>query len=132
MLWLETFRTSIGADNHKTSPIVWFQETNTYLGGRDDTLAWCRTILSAAVMENPIDSVSDHFKNIDAWNPEHGYEYDLVVIGGGSGGLACSKEAKKLGAKVAVLDYVKPSPAGNCEILFDNDDDDDDDDDMMR
>jgi len=42
----------------------------------------------------------------------HGYDYDLVVIGGGSGGLAASKEAAKLGAKVACLDYVVPSPAG--------------------
>ncbi|KAF3850570.1 hypothetical protein F7725_012342 [Dissostichus mawsoni] len=33
------------------------------------------------------------------------YDYDLVVIGGGSGGLACSKEAAQLGQKVAVLDY---------------------------
>lgn len=40
------------------------------------------------------------------------YEYDLVVIGGGSGGLACAKEAAALGAKVAVLDFVKPSPQG--------------------
>ena len=23
---------------------------------------------------------------MDAWNPDHGYEYDLIVIGGGSGG----------------------------------------------
>lgn len=38
--------------------------------------------------------------------------YDLVVIGGGSGGLAAAKEAANLGAKVAVLDYVKPSPIG--------------------
>lgn len=38
--------------------------------------------------------------------------YDLVVIGGGSGGLACGKEAVQLGAKVAVLDYVAPSPRG--------------------
>lgn len=38
--------------------------------------------------------------------------YDLVVIGGGSGGLACSKAAAKLGKKVAVCDFVKPSPAG--------------------
>jgi thioredoxin reductase (NADPH) len=38
--------------------------------------------------------------------------YDLVVIGGGSGGLACGKEAVQLGAKVAVLDYVTPSPRG--------------------
>ena len=30
------------------------------------------------------------------------------MIGGGSGGLACSKEMAKLGAKVAVLDFVKP------------------------
>lgn len=43
----------------------------------------------------------------------HEYEYDLVVIGGGSGGLSCSREAAKLGKKVAVLDYVKPSPAGS-------------------
>ncbi|XP_001237264.2 thioredoxin reductase 1, mitochondrial isoform X2 [Anopheles arabiensis] len=40
------------------------------------------------------------------------YEYDLVVIGGGSGGLACAKQAVQLGAKVAVLDFVKPSPRG--------------------
>lgn len=41
------------------------------------------------------------------------YDYDLIVIGGGSGGLACSKEASKLGAKVAVFDFVKPSPYGS-------------------
>jgi thioredoxin reductase (NADPH) len=40
------------------------------------------------------------------------YDYDLVVIGGGSGGLACAKEAIQFGAKVAVLDFVKPSPRG--------------------
>nr|ALJ76682.1 thioredoxin reductase 1 [Epicauta chinensis] len=39
-------------------------------------------------------------------------EYDLVVLGGGSGGLAAAKEAASLGAKVAVLDYVTPSPRG--------------------
>ncbi|XP_077600329.1 thioredoxin reductase 2, mitochondrial-like [Stigmatopora nigra] len=40
------------------------------------------------------------------------YDYDVVVIGGGSGGLACSKEAAQLGQKVAVLDYVEPSSRG--------------------
>uniref|UniRef100_A0A8C1T4H3 thioredoxin-disulfide reductase (NADPH) n=1 Tax=Cyprinus carpio TaxID=7962 RepID=A0A8C1T4H3_CYPCA len=40
------------------------------------------------------------------------YEYDLIVIGGGSGGLACSKEAAALGKKVMVLDYVVPTPKG--------------------
>ncbi|XP_063226018.1 thioredoxin reductase 1, mitochondrial isoform X2 [Bacillus rossius redtenbacheri] len=39
-------------------------------------------------------------------------EYDLIVIGGGSGGLACAKEAVQHGAKVAVLDFVTPSPIG--------------------
>ncbi|XP_030647241.1 thioredoxin reductase 2, tandem duplicate 2 [Chanos chanos] len=40
------------------------------------------------------------------------FDYDLVVIGGGSGGLACSKEAAQFGQKVAVLDYVEPSVKG--------------------
>lgn len=41
------------------------------------------------------------------------YDYDLFVVGGGSGGLACSKEAVRFGAKVAVSDYVAPSPFGS-------------------
>jgi len=44
--------------------------------------------------------------------PEDGYDYDLIVLGGGSGGLAISKEAAALGKKVAVFDFVKPSPQG--------------------
>lgn len=36
----------------------------------------------------------------------------MIVIGGGSGGLACAKEAVANGAKVACLDFVKPSPLG--------------------
>ena len=44
--------------------------------------------------------------------PEAGYDYDLIVIGGGSGGLAVSKESAALGKKVVVFDFVKPSPAG--------------------
>ncbi|XP_003377568.1 thioredoxin reductase 1, cytoplasmic [Trichinella spiralis] len=39
-------------------------------------------------------------------------QFDLVVIGGGSGGLACAKEAATFGKKVAILDYVKPSVHG--------------------
>uniref|UniRef100_A0A9L0TLV9 thioredoxin-disulfide reductase (NADPH) n=1 Tax=Equus caballus TaxID=9796 RepID=A0A9L0TLV9_HORSE len=40
------------------------------------------------------------------------YDYDLIVIGGGSGGLACAQEAAVLGKKVMVLDFVLPSPQG--------------------
>ncbi len=42
----------------------------------------------------------------------HPYDYDVVVIGGGSGGLAASKEAARLNRKVAVCDFVVPSPPG--------------------
>ena len=40
------------------------------------------------------------------------HDFDLVVIGGGSGGLSCAKEAANLGLNVACLDFVKPSPPG--------------------
>lgn len=43
---------------------------------------------------------------------EQEYEFDLFVIGGGSGGLAASKAAAKLGARVGLADFVKPSPIG--------------------
>lgn len=35
-----------------------------------------------------------------------------MVVGGGSGGIACAKEAVTYGKKVAVLDFVTPSPQG--------------------
>ncbi|XP_046559567.1 thioredoxin reductase 2, mitochondrial-like [Haliotis rubra] len=54
-------------------------------------------------------TLSSHFRLFSAPASE---KYDLVVVGGGSGGLACSKEAAGLGKKVAVLDYVIPSPRG--------------------
>ena len=41
------------------------------------------------------------------------YDYDLFVIGGGSGGLACAQAAAKYGAKVGLADFVKPSPPGS-------------------
>ncbi|XP_032504005.1 thioredoxin reductase 3 isoform X2 [Phocoena sinus] len=40
------------------------------------------------------------------------YDYDLIVIGGGSGGLSCAQEAAALGRRVMVLDLVVPSPQG--------------------
>lgn len=40
------------------------------------------------------------------------YEYDYFVIGGGSGGLASSKEAALFGKKVGIADYIVPTPIG--------------------
>ena len=45
-------------------------------------------------------------------NPVVEQDYDLIVIGGGSGGLACANEAAKLGSKVAIVDYVHPTTHG--------------------
>ena len=65
------------------------------------------------------------FVSFDASNPfgeekkvtveaprDHPYEYDLFVIGGGSGGISAARWGAELGKKVAFADYVKPSPAG--------------------
>jgi pyruvate/2-oxoglutarate dehydrogenase complex dihydrolipoamide dehydrogenase (E3) component len=40
------------------------------------------------------------------------YDYDLFVIGGGSGGLSSAKSAAKLGKKVGLADFVTPAPTG--------------------
>ncbi|KAG2381992.1 hypothetical protein C9374_005784 [Naegleria lovaniensis] len=61
------------------------------------------------------DTASNHQDSIiDTKEPEmdHGYDYDLIIIGGGSGGIACAKAAQQLGAKVAVFDFIQPSPHG--------------------
>jgi len=106
------------AAGHSSSPCVWFSKTATdkidtadvesFLGGNDDTLAWCRTFMSPCEEKDTggVTMMDDGHK------VDHGYDYDLIVIGGGSGGMAAAKEAAQLGAKVACLDFVKPSPAG--------------------
>lgn len=77
----------------KTFPQVFVNKT--FIGGCDDTIAAKESgALDAALL-----------KTIS-------YDYDLIVIGGGSGGLSASKTAADLGRKVALFDYVKPSPRG--------------------
>lgn len=43
---------------------------------------------------------------------EESFDYDLFVIGGGSGGVTAANRAAKLGKRVALADFVAPSPRG--------------------
>ena len=88
------------------------ESVTEFIGGHDDTLDWCRRFAAPAASAKD-DDASIPSMVPDGHTPDHPYEYDLVIIGGGSGGLAASKEAASFGARVAVLDYVKPSPAGS-------------------
>eukprot|EP00538_Stauroneis_constricta_P011269 CAMPEP_0119545558 /NCGR_PEP_ID=MMETSP1352-20130426/267_1 /TAXON_ID=265584 /ORGANISM="Stauroneis constricta, Strain CCMP1120" /LENGTH=622 /DNA_ID=CAMNT_0007590115 /DNA_START=17 /DNA_END=1885 /DNA_ORIENTATION=+ len=106
------------AKDHSSSPFIWFSKTakegdpdpsdiEQYLGGHDDTMAWCKQFL------NPTDFMKPGALMVDDGHvADHGFDYDLCVIGGGSAGMAAAKEASNLGAKVALLDFVKPSPKG--------------------
>lgn len=124
--WLidKDFRSELSdsrAHTHTSSPFVWVSKRATskplskdvidFVGGCDDTLAFCRKICAPPKEE---EEEEDGVTMVDdGFDINHQYDYDLVVIGGGSGGLAASKEAIKQGAtKVAVLDFVKPSPKG--------------------
>lgn len=98
---------------------MWFSEKATpqpddndisgFLGGHDDTLAFCRGFLTPTEMD--VSKPEAEMVN-DGFTKDHTYDYDLIVIGGGSGGMATSKAAAELGAKVGCLDFVKPSPYG--------------------
>lgn len=122
------FPESSKARNHSSSPFVWFtkipsvstttpENTTTicdpadieeYLGGHDDTIAWSRSFFTPTTPTTA--KVPSQQPIPDGYTKNHGYEYDLIVIGGGSGGMAAAKEAASYGAKVALLDFVKPSP----------------------
>jgi len=79
-----------------------------------------RTVPNVFINDNHVGGCDDTFKlHSDdklmslVQKGSHSYDYDIVVIGGGSGGLSASKEAARLGKKVAVCDFVVPSPAGS-------------------
>ncbi|TMW60351.1 hypothetical protein Poli38472_000393 [Pythium oligandrum] len=107
----DAFAAAFGADSkaltHTSSPFVW-SNSHGFIGGCDATLAHFRSGVAA----RPAAAAPSPTMVPVKLDEEKKYDYDLVVIGGGSGGLACSKEAAKYGKKVCVLDYVKPSPLG--------------------
>jgi len=92
----------------KTVPNV-FVDGN-HLGGCDDTLGKAQK--SPEFFTNAVKKASSLAAASGSDDPNVTYDYDLIVVGGGSGGLAASKEAAKLGLKTAVYDYVKPTPIG--------------------
>merc|ERR1719204_1458765 len=98
----------------KTVPNVFV--AGKHLGGCDDTLnAAQKDANFVSTLRNgpPVTFTEDASDAKKAKNGEKvEYDYDLIVVGGGSGGLAASKEAAKLGLKTAVFDYVKPTPIG--------------------
>ncbi|CAM5154277.1 unnamed protein product [Natator depressus] len=83
--------------SQRTVPNVFVN--GTHIGGYDKTFQAYQSGSLQNVLGNCIDDAEV-------------YDYDLIVVGGGSGGLACSKEAAALGKKVMVLDYVVPTPSG--------------------
>jgi thioredoxin reductase (NADPH) len=105
------------AHGHTSSPFVCIGDDLmanpagcSFVGGCDDTLAYARNLFGSGGGGGP--KLPPARMVDDGYVAGNAYDYDLVVIGGGSGGLAASKEAAKLGARVLVLDYVKPSPLG--------------------
>ncbi|XP_066490478.1 thioredoxin reductase 1, cytoplasmic isoform X1 [Tiliqua scincoides] len=82
----------------KSVPIVFVRQSK--VGGYDKTLQ--------AHKEGGLSKLLD----VKGGAKGHSYDYDLIVIGGGSGGLAASKEAAKFGKRVLVLDFVVPTPLG--------------------
>ncbi len=116
--WLDMERVRLKAGDQRSSPFVWTDDGES-IGGCSEFISWSRSMLQPVdnALNNTSSANGNANTNIDTFIPHHSYDYDCIVIGGGSGGLACAKEiaaheisGRKI--KVACLDYVKPSPQG--------------------
>ena len=64
-------------------------------------------------VQNEVNGQLDSFEKIILSQSTCEYDYDLFVIGGGSGGISAARYAAGLGKKVALADYVMPTPIGS-------------------
>lgn len=92
--------------NEMTSPLCYSGET--YIGAAEEAINYFRAAYLGRSRSFVNSVVNPDMNNAG----QQSYDYDLIVIGGGSGGLACAKQASTLGAKVLMCDFVKPSPLG--------------------
>ena len=111
--WLPNQRSQLGPasaalNGHTACPLVW-RGDDEYIGDCEDALGLVRAeYMSGSARPAPRKAAVDFSVAVSST-----YDYDLVVIGGGSGGLAAAKSAAELGANVLLADYVKPSPQGS-------------------
>ena len=66
----------------------------------------------SSARSHPVGSAAASEGSAGAIASDDEFDFDIFVIGGGSGGIACAKEAARLGMTVGLCDYVRPSPQG--------------------